>query len=281
MTRGAFQTHFHATLLSAGMPPEERRALWSRWAEWAGGSRLAYSLCDPAEPLPHAERHLEVLQRLAGHEPWAHIAGYVDFAGLSLKVDARALIPRPETEELLGLLLDEEVECLDVLDWCTGSGCLALGIKHARPRWRVTGWDVSEDALSLAASNGLALGLDVSWSNVSLTLPPMGPAEAWDLVVSNPPYIHPDEKAHLDPSVRDFEPALALFAPDEDVLYFYRRLECWAGYQLRPGGMLWLECHADHALATSKLFTKSKGWRAMTIHLDFCGKERFISVQKA
>ena len=282
MTRAAFQSHFQLTLQSAGVPPEEVRALWARWTEWVGESRLAYALENPLEALPHVENHLEVLRRLAAHEPWAHIVGFVDFAGLQVSIDHRALIPRPETEELLGMLLAQHPEdaALHALDWSTGSGCLALGMKHARSLWHVAGWDVSEEALSLARRNGQTTGLDIAWRNASLSDPPSGPAEAWDILVSNPPYIHPDEECTLDASVRDYEPSLALFSPAEDVLFFYRRLQVWASYQLRSGGSLWVECHADHAQSTAKLFAYPSNWKDVQIHRDFCGKERFISAQK-
>ena len=282
MTRSAFHAHFHSTLELAGVPREEVRALWARWTEWAGESRLGYALRDPQEILPEMERHLEVLRRLAAMEPWAYIAGVVDFAGLQLSIDRRALIPRPETEELLNVLLATcpENAPLRALDWCTGSGCLALGMKHARPAWQVAGWDASTDALALARLNGGLTGLDVAWSEMSLTDAPFGSSQSWDVVVSNPPYIHPDEAKDLDASVREHEPAMALFSPVEDVLFFYRRIACWADYQLRSGGVLWLECHANHANATSQLFAHSSTWGNVQIHRDFCGKERFVTAQK-
>jgi release factor glutamine methyltransferase len=282
MTRSDFHAHFHSTLEAAGIPLEEVRALWARWTEWAGESRLGYALRDPHETVPEVERHLEVLRRLAALEPWAHIAGVVDFAGLQLGIDRRALIPRPETEELLGFLLAKHPENapLRALDWCTGSGCLALGMKHARPAWDVAGWDASADALALARSNGRRTGLDIAWSEMSLTDAPSGTSHSWDIMVSNPPYIHPDESEGLDASVRDYEPAMALFSPMEDVLFFYRRIAVWADYQLRSGGVLWLECHANHAAATSQLFADASRWSHVQIHRDFCAKERFVTAQK-
>ena len=277
MTYGAFQQAFFLDLQQAGLPLEEVRALWARWTEWTHGNRLAYSIVDPQTPLPNPEAAQAVLDRLKRHEPWAHIRGQVDFAGLSLASDSRALIPRPETEEVLQAALDVLPAGGRLLDWCSGSGCIALAAKQHRPDAHVEGWEWSEEALALARENQAQTGLDVDFMQADLNHSPSEPFKVFDVVVSNPPYIHPSEV--LDPSVADYEPHAALYAPASDVLHFYRRIEAWAQVQVVPGGFVVVECHADHARATAALFTA--GWKAPEILVDFCGKERTLRVQRA
>ena len=276
MTYAAFQQAFFSQLKSVGIPLEEVRALWARWTEWKHGNRLSYSLVPPDQALPDAKDALAVLARLSAHEPWAHIRGEVEFAGLNLQIDARALIPRPETEEVLAAALEVLPVGGRLLDWCTGSGCIALGAKAARPEAHVEGWEWSEEALTLARHNAEHTKLHVDFFQADLNSLPTASSDPWDVLVSNPPYIHPSE--HLDASVADFEPHAALYSPAEDVLHFYRRLKSWAEVQLRPQGYLVLECHAVHCRATAALF--DEGWGEPEILLDFCGKERTVRVQR-
>ncbi|HAB36360.1 MAG TPA: peptide chain release factor N(5)-glutamine methyltransferase [Cryomorphaceae bacterium] len=276
MTYGAFQQAFFSKLQTAGIPIEEVRALWARWTEWKHGNRVAYSLKPPDFPLPEPEEAQAVVDRLMRHEPWAHIRGQVDFAGLTLSIDPRALIPRPETEEVLSLALAVLPAQGRMLDWCSGSGCIALGAKAARTDSYVEGWEWSTDALALARQNAEANNLDVPFQRADLNEWPSRGGGLWDVIVSNPPYIHPSEI--LESSVQDYEPHAALYSPREDVLHFYRRLKIWAETQLVPQGYLVLECHSQHARATSELF--GAGWRQPEIHVDFCGKERAIRVQR-
>lgn len=277
MTYGAFQQAFFLDLQHAGIPSEEVRALWARWTEWKHGNRLAYSLVDPQSPLPSPKAAQSVLDRLKNHEPWAHIRGQVDFGGLTLKIDSRALIPRPETEEVLQAALEVLPQGRRLLDWCSGSGCIALAAKHARPDAEVQGWEWSDEALALARLNSVLTKLDVLFSLADLNDSPIEDSNSFSVIVSNPPYIHPSEV--LDPSVVDFEPHAALYSPTSDVLHFYRRLKLWAEVQLAQDGYLVLECHGNHARETAALF--STGWKAPEILLDFCGKERIVRVQRA
>ena len=277
MTYGAFQRAFFLDLQRAGLPLEEVRALWARWTEWTHGNRLVFSMVDPKMPLPNHEAAQAVLDRLKRHEPWAHIRGKVDFAGLSLAIDSRALIPRPETEEVLHAALEVLPVGGRLLDWCSGSGCIALAAKQHRPDAHVEGWEWSDEALALARENQILTDLDVDFMKADLNHSPTGNNESYDVVVSNPPYVHPSEI--LDLSVAEYEPQAALYSPESDVLHFYRRIEAWAQVQVVPGGYVVLECHAEHARDAAALFTA--GWKAPEILFDFCGKERTLRVQRA
>jgi release factor glutamine methyltransferase len=148
-----------------------------------------------------------LLVRRGKREPLAYILGEWGFRRLTLKVDERALVPRPETESVVERVLDllRDTESPRVLDLGVGSGAIALAVKDERPDATVTAVDLSPEALSLARENAEALGLDVELREAGID----AASEGWDLVVSNPPYVRPDEIDHLQPEVRDWEPRMA------------------------------------------------------------------------
>jgi release factor glutamine methyltransferase len=162
-------------------------------------------------PLTSAEETAarELLVRRGRREPLAYVLGEWGFRRLTLKVDARALVPRPETESLVGRALElvADVEAPRVLDVGVGSGAIALSVKDERPDARVTAVDVSPDALALARENAQRLGLDVELELVEAGF--ARAADGWDVVIANPPYVHADEIDALQPEVRDWEPRLA------------------------------------------------------------------------
>ncbi|KRO69266.1 MAG: hypothetical protein ABR88_04405 [Cryomorphaceae bacterium BACL7 MAG-120322-bin74] len=281
MTYGEFQQAFFQRLIAANIQEVEVRALWARWTEAHAGGRLQYAMQDSTSPLPEASKALTTLQRLEDHEPWAHILGHIEFAGIEIGMDRRALIPRPETEEVLAEALRYLPQNGQLLDWCTGSGCIALAAKHSRPDVQVEGWDYSQEALSLAKENALRTGLQVDWQQMNLEEEPRGRSAYLDVLVSNPPYIHPNEKALMDKSVTEYEPPMALYSPAEDSLHFYRQLASWAAYQIKPGGFFVAEIHPDYALDLLAIFHVRHGWVSSGVARDFCGKQRILTAQWA
>lgn len=193
------------------------------------------------------------LDRVLSGEPVQYALGWTEFRGLRLACGSAALIPRPETEEVVSWFLEgmDRIEeghqrktPLRVVDFGTGTGCIALAVKAARPHWEVWGVDVSESALALARANGEALGLEVHWLHGDLLEGEMkGLPESMDGLVSNPPYIPERERASMSAHVREKEPALALFVPDDDPLCFYKALFTQAERLMRTGGCLVAECH--------------------------------------
>ena len=192
------------------------------------------------------------MDRVLAGEPVQYVLGWTEFRGLRILCNSAALIPRPETEELVSWLLEKmdhwngPGKQVRVVDVGTGTGCVALSIKQARPNWEVWGVDVSEAALSLARSNAEALSLDVHWSSGNAL------QEGWpdwpdrfEGIISNPPYIPEEESTTLSPQVRDHEPDVALFVPDERPLQFHEALLREAQRTLTPGGCMVAECHAD------------------------------------
>ncbi len=211
-----------------------------------------------------------LVARRAGREPVQHILGEWGFRRLTLRVDRRALVPRPETEivveRCLSLLAGRERPC--VLDVGTGTGAIALAIADEQPGARVTGIDVSTDALALARENVERTGLAVELAEHDLfTGLPSGP---WDLVVSNPPYVAAAEADALAPEVRDFDPHIALFG--EDTVAAVAR---GAVSVLRGGGALVLEVGDGQAVGVAALLDEL-GFRDVRITRDLAGRERVV-----
>jgi release factor glutamine methyltransferase len=213
-----------------------------------------------------------LVARRAAREPLAYVLGEWGFRRLTLRTDARALVPRPETEalverclELLGGLAEPLV-----LDVGVGSGAIALALADEHPGARVHGIDVSVAALALAEENarrtGLADRVMFELGDAAVGLPP----GQFDLVVSNPPYVRPEEIEGLEPEVRDWEPRAALVGPDTTEAVVSGAWHC-----LRPGGFLVLETHASAAGDVAEL-VRDRGYDGSRITADLAGRERVV-----
>lgn len=217
-----------------------------------------------------------LVKRRASHEPLQYIIGFTDFMNARLKVTPEVLIPRIETEQLVEIILDHfpdpEAE-RDVLDIGTGSGCIPIALKQERPKWNLQAVDISEAALEVARENAQNLELGINflngdiynWKELSL----VGP---FDLIVSNPPYVLPEEKDALEKQVVDHEPATALFT--EDMETTYRSIIDCAEQHLKSNGRLYLELHELHAHQIKAFFDPQK-WEVSIVQ-DYEQKERFI-----
>ena len=214
----------------------------------------------------------ELVRRRGTREPLAYILGEWGFRGLALKVDARALIPRPETEVVVErcLLALEGTDTPVVLDVGTGTGAIALAIADERPDAAVTAIDVSEDALALAGENAAQTGLT---DRVQLLLHDVSdglPGGPYDLVVSNPPYVEPVELETLQPEVRDWEPHAALVGQGLTETIARAALEA-----LRPGGALVLEV-ADGSAADVSALLGTLGYEHVAATADLAGRDRVV-----
>lgn len=249
--------------------------------EWLLGEVLSLKRLDlylqHDRPLTSAE--LDTLRgwvlRRGRHEPLQYITGSTDFYNCTIEVSPAVLIPRQETEQLVDRILKNQHETkLRILDVGTGSGCIAIAIKKARPEWHVTGLDISEAALEVARMNAAANGVDIEWTigDMSDLTTTVGD-QIFDIVISNPPYILPDEADGLDTEVQQYEPAVALF--HEDPLKLYSALVAFCERMDKPA-KLFCEIHADFAV---KLKTALEGSRrTVVVDIDYGGKDRFLSV---
>lgn len=254
----------------AGLPEPRREAL-RLLADLAGETPGSVVLRGEEEaPESLGERLEGALARRAAGEPTAYVSGTVAFRHLTLVVDRRVLIPRPETEGLVDLVLDL-VPGGRVVDVGTGSGCIALSLAREGP-YEVTGIDLSPDALAVATGNAERLGIPVRFLAGDLLAPVRG--ERFAAVVSNPPYLTRAEHASLDPSVRDWEPAVALWS-GEDGMEVLRRLLVEAAALLMPGGWLALEVDCSRAAEVAAQARRS-GWSAVAIHQDLFGRDRYV-----
>jgi len=222
----------------------------------------------------------ELVRRRGRREPVQHILGFTDFCGLRLTTDRRALIPRPETELLVEIAASRcAAPPSSILDLGTGGGAIALALARAFPGARVTAVDASPEALLLAAENAQANGLEARVTFVESDWFERLPAgDSYDLVVSNPPYLSPEETAAAAPEVRDHEPAMALTAADGGFADI-ERIVAGASAAVAPGGMLALETGVGHR-ARLEATIKRAGFARSEAFSDLAGRDRFVLAWK-
>ena len=221
-------------------------------------------------------RYERAVVRRSGGEPLAHVAGMIGFRKLELISDARALIPRPETEGLIDLLLGR-VRTGRIVDVRTGSGCIALSLLQEGSFDVVVALDRSAAALALAKLNCESTGLRPRLVQADMCQPLR--ERAFDALVSNPPYLTEAEYRHLDPSVGDWEPELALVG-GTDGMFALRRLLDESRDVLSPGGWLALEVDCTRAAATAA-HASALGWQDVTVHVDLFGRERYLLARRS
>ena len=217
----------------------------------------------------------EIYKKLAAHIPAQYIIGHAEFFGMQLKVDERVLIPRPETEELVKLILTENLkDNLRVLDIGTGSGAIALALAKNRPDLSVTAADISQDALEIATENANAQNLNLSFiksdcfSEIS---------SKYDIIVSNPPYISREDQEEVGLNVLHSEPHLALFA-DEDGLAIYRRIAEDSKDYLNDGGKIYLEIGYKQGQSVPALFMENLPEKRVRTLKDQFGQDRMVVI---
>jgi release factor glutamine methyltransferase len=219
--------------------------------------------------------------RLLKHEPVQYITGIAHFCGYEFLVNPDVLIPRPETEELVRMVLEDHVDQHDlkIADLGTGSGCIAISLWLRFQDAVADAFDISADALAIARNNNDALGARVSFYQADLTDPDLWPGKNYDVIVSNPPYIPVKNKDLLPQNVARFEPATALFVPDDDPLLFYRIISDFASLRLKQAGNVYVEVHEDFADEVVELFVKT-GFYPVQLRTDINGKKRMVKARK-
>jgi release factor glutamine methyltransferase len=243
----------------------------------------AYLLASEAEVSDEVLEQLRSdVQRLSMHEPLQYVLGNTSFYGLEIQCNSAALIPRPETEELVDWVLSEvQLPSCALIDLGTGTGCIPLAIKAKRPSWQVSAIDVSEDALALARTNALSLVLDVHFEAADLLkdFSDLAIKDNLNVVISNPPYIPNADAMSMLPNVLNHEPHLALFVPDSDPLLFYRRIVAFSEQYLEKEGYVFVEIHEDLSDETIQLFHQA-GFANIELRKDLQGKPRMIKAQR-
>lgn len=271
----------------------EARAVARMLVEEKFSLSFADIICGGVEALPDADKQWieAAVKHLEQGEPIQYVLGWAWFGGLKFNVRSGVLIPRPETEWLVDNICAHPAPSNDrplrILDIGTGSGCIALSIKQRLPETYVEAWDISTEALSIAADNARSLGLDVVWRQQdALNITPnvlsttlndnsvVPDSPPWDVIVSNPPYICERERTDMARNVLEHEPSTALFVPDTDPLLFYRAITRYAVGSLNEGGRLLFECNTLYAGDTARMMA-DEGMTATQVYDDCFGKPRF------
>jgi len=258
----------------------EASAIAHRALEHITGLGKLDRLVEKERPLTAEQQELfdEMSARLAQGEPVQYVTGEAWFLGEKYLVDASVLIPRPETEELVQWIINDwqTQPGISILDVGSGSGCIPISLAKALKDARVTSCDVSDAAIEVASHNAEALGAGVEFVQVDFL---DAEARSWlgehNVIVSNPPYIPRAEEERLHVNVRAYEPSLALFVPDSDPLVFYRALADFGRQHLLPGGAIYCELDADHAVETAEMFRQA-GYANTQLRKDMHDNQRML-----
>ncbi|MFM2206074.1 MAG: hypothetical protein RL213_49 [Bacteroidota bacterium] len=286
MLLGEIISHFHERLTSV-MELEEAHAVTSRVVEHFLSLKRVEQVLNKGVRVQEVDvsMMMDALARLLTHEPLQYVLGSAPFMGYEFLVDPSVLIPRPETEELVGWILDTTSGSVSgkLVDFGTGSGCIPISFALKRPGWSTEGVDKSVSALETAKRNSERLNAPVRFGILDMLAydaQEAYPSSGLDVMVSNPPYIPAGESESMETKVTGFEPAIALFTPEDDPLLFYRALQRLASVFLAPGGFLFLEVHERYARETLRLFN-DESFTQPELRSDLSGKPRMIRVRKA
>ena len=243
------------------------------------GLSWADVLCDKMADLPVEQQQAlqEMMLRLEQGEPVQYVAGVADFCGRQYLVAPGVLIPRPETAELCHLISTQKNRP-SVLDIGTGSGCIAITLALEMSATQVTAWDISDEALRIAQENARILKADVMFEKKD-ALNLREEADRWDIIVSNPPYIKLQERDGMEKNVLEYEPELALFAPEDQPIIFYQRIGEYARKSLRTDGQLFFELNPLTADAVGD-YLQQLDFVEIEILQDQNGKRRFLKAKK-
>ena len=226
------------------------------------------------------QRELEnIIFRLQKNEPIQYIRGIAEFCGRNFKVASGVLIPRPETAELVELIVEENPNARRLLDIGTGSGCIAISLSKSLPGARVDAWDISEEALAIARKNNEELDAQVTFCRQDVFSADGMQSGSYDIIVSNPPYVTETEKREMEANVLDWEPELALFVPDEDPLRFYRRIAELGRELLRPDGKLYFEINQAYGQDMIRMIEMNQ-YRDVRVIKDIFGKDRIVTANR-
>ena len=220
------------------------------------------------------------LEKINKNIPVQYITGQAYFCNLLIKVNPNVLIPRPETEELVHLILNNHNQdsLKEILDIGTGSGCIIIALKKILSNTNCTAIDISKDAIRTATANAVLNKVEVDFITKDI-LDYKNEEKSWDMIVSNPPYIPISNKKHMHPNVVQNEPSQALFVENEEPLKYYQIISDFAKNHLKKNGKIYFEIHEDFANDVVNLLSTKKHFKS-SVHKDFQGKNRFVVATK-
>ena len=266
-----------ASQLESAYPADEAEALAWWIAEELSGLSRTQLLCG-CKDTTFLSNTQDIIERILHFEPIQYIFGHSLWCGLDLKVTPATLIPRPETAELVERIQStgyrvQTDHAFRVLDIGTGSGCIAIALKKHHPEWQVTGIDISEEAIEVAKENAVRNGVEVEFKKQDIFADSVDSIGTFDIVVSNPPYICEKEKTTMRRNVLDYEPATALFVPNNDPLRFYRRIA-----SLHLGKQLFFEINEAYPQELTAMLAEL-GYTDIQLTHDIYGKPRIIQAR--
>jgi len=253
-------------------------------------SSLYYMLCEEVLSIPKSKLIIaedmdltiektnqlyNCLERLKKHEPIQYVLGKTKFCNLNFSVNESVLIPRPETEELVNIILKNELGNKTVLDIGSGSGCIAVSLAKHSPKAKVTALDICKDAIELSQRN--AKENDVNLEFINADILNYKSDKKYDSIVSNPPYVIESEKKHMSKNVLDYEPELALFVKNDDPLQFYKAILDFAKNSLNKNGEIYFEINESYKDKIMEL-VNNYGYSNIDCKLDVFGKYRFCVI---
>ena len=220
------------------------------------------------------------LNKLSRNIPVQHITGQTFFCDLLIHVHSKVLIPRPETQELVHLVLNDckKDSLTEILEIGTGSGCIIIALKKSLSNTNCTALDISKEAVSTAKKNAKLNNVDINFITKDI-IHFKNEEKSWDIIVSNPPYIPISNKQFMHANVLENEPSLALFVEDQDPLKYYRVISDFGYHHLKKNGKIYFEIHEDFANDVVNLLLLKKQFKC-SVHNDFQGKSRFIVAVK-
>jgi release factor glutamine methyltransferase len=286
-------TYFLLNKLKATYSESEATQITDWVMEHLTGSKKAERMIYKNSKITKKEetRLQEIAHRLMKNEPVQYVLNEAWFCGMKFYVDENVLIPRPETEELVEWIVSSQLapdsyrdasrqpqrtdDTIKILDIGTGSGCIAISLKRKLKEAEVLACDVSEGALNVARKNSDLLGLDIECVQLDfLNEGERNRLGAFDIIVSNPPYVPERDKGQMQANVLEYEPHLALFVPDNKPLIFYKAIATFGKLHLKKGGMIFTELHEITGRDAEKLF-KSEGYNT-ELKKDMQNKERIL-----
>lgn len=262
-------------------PEPEIRALINIIIKTVTGSEKLHQLSLPGQIISeeHAGRIAEITEGLRTGKPVQYVLGETTFYGYTIRLSSDTLIPRPETEELVDIIIKQNSPFTGrILDACTGSGCIAVALAGKLPGSDVAGFDISEGAIVTARENALLNRTDVRFF-IADVFAASSFGGSYDIIVSNPPYVRESEKKSMARNVLEFEPHLALFVPDSDPLLYYRAILAIAEGSLKSKGKIYFEI--NEALGNEmRLLLSSAGYRDVEVIRDINDRQRFVKAVK-
>lgn len=264
--------------LSEIYPDSEASSLTRLIIEHTTGSSLPIFLSDKSKKITSSQKLIidKIVARLSKHEPIQYIIGECEFFGLPFVVDKNVLIPRPETEELVELIINEnKTDNLRILDIGTGSGAIAIALKKHLRNSYLEAWDFSDEVFSVSKNNAEKNNTDITFRKVNI-LEEYPTNHKFDIIVSNPPYILESEKEDMNQNVLDFEPHSALFVPDSAPLLFYERIADIAKELLTSNGKLYFEINQAKGKETVMML-EGKGFSDTMLIKDLSKNDRIVT----